>query len=355
MLKHLLFLTPGFPAHEADTACLPMIQSFIKEMARRFPETMVSVVSAQYPYHAGEYRWNGITVYCAAGKNRRFPLRLRTWHHIRKYILALHRKSPIAVIHSFWLSECALLGHFIAQQLGIPHLNTMMGQDAKKTNPYLRFLPLEKMHLVGLSEFHAAQFYATTGKTLDALVPLGIQTEDFPSLNTGERPIDLLGVGSLIPLKNYGLMVEAAARLREKFHHLRCELVGGGVEREMLEKKVESLGLKEHFHFCGQIPREQVLEKMRRSRVLFHPSVYESFGYVFSEALYSGMRICSREIGAAVPGANWHIAKEEEDMVKIAENMLSTDHSPSREKVPTMSDMIQTYRKHYLSLLHPVK
>ncbi|MEZ4775346.1 MAG: glycosyltransferase [Bacteroidia bacterium] len=351
MLNHLLFLTPGFPASEADTACLPMIQTLIKEMAAHFPETVVSVVSTQYPYEVGEYRWNGLPVYTAAGKNRRFPLRLKTWYEAKKYILRLHQKTPISLIHSFWLSECALLGHYIGRQLGIPHLNTVMGQDAKKNNPYLNALPLEKMQLVGLSPFHAERFRDSTGKNLLSVVPLGIDTTAFPPLNTAPRPIHLLGVGSLIPLKNYGVFVQAAQKLRLLFPDLRCELAGDGVERERLEKMVENAGLTDHFYFCGQIPREEVLEKMSQSRVLFHPSVYESFGYVFSEGLYSGMQICSRAIGAATPGPRWMVAKDDEDMVNIAKKSLSQPYSPLREKVPTIYDMVQTYRKYYLSLL----
>ncbi|MDX2246474.1 MAG: glycosyltransferase [Bacteroidia bacterium] len=347
MLNHLLFLSPGFPADEADTPCLPTVQALVKETARVFPETFVSVVSTQYPFTAGEYRWKGHTIYSAGGKNRRFPLRLKTWYDARNYILALHRRRPVSLIHSFWLSECALIGHFTAQKLRIPHLTTVMGQDARKGNPYLRILPLEKMNLVGLSEFHVAQFYETTGINLSNVVPWGIETQDFPPFNAGERPIDLLGVGSLIPLKNYGVMIETAARLREKFPRLRCELVGDGVEREMLEKKAEARGLKEHFRFCGQLPREQVLEKMRRSRVLFHPSGYESFGYVFSEALYSGMKVCSRKTGIA--GAHGETADTDEEMLKLAESLLSQPYNPLREKVPTIYESVQTYRELYRS------
>ncbi|MEZ4829801.1 MAG: glycosyltransferase [Bacteroidia bacterium] len=350
-MKHLLLLSPGFPENEQDTSCLPTVQAMAGEMSRLFPDLKISVVSVQYPFERKKYNWNGLNIYSMGGRNRKFPTRFSVWHQVRKSILEIHRRQPIDLIHSFWLGECALLGHFVAQKTGSRHLTTAMGQDVRQNNPYLKFLPLSRMFVTGLTPFQHRVFYASTGKSFQAIVPWGIHPGEFPPLNTSERPIHLLSVGSLIPLKNYGIIIDVVARLRHNLPDIRAEIVGDGPERAHLEQKVEAENLTGHIRFSGHLPREKVLEKMNNSRVLLHPSEYESFGYVFSEALYSGMNVCSRNTGCAIPGPRWHIAGDPEQWVKIAENALSLPQVFTRADVPTIAETVQTYYHLYQSLL----
>ena len=54
--KHILFLTPGFPADENDFFCIPPLQEFLVKFRSIFPSSKISVISFQYPYHN---KWEG--------------------------------------------------------------------------------------------------------------------------------------------------------------------------------------------------------------------------------------------------------------------------------------------------------
>ena len=117
---------------------------------------------------------------------------------------------------------------------------------------------------------------------------MGIIPDDFPPLNN-ERDIDILGVGGLIPLKNYQLFIRLIKSILPDFPNLKAVIIGEGKERKIIEQMIEEWNLSEHISLTGMLPRHEVLNYMNRSRIFLHPSTYESFGFVFSEALYSGM------------------------------------------------------------------
>ena len=88
-----------------------------------------------------------------------------------------------------------------------------MGQDASKGNLYSKILPLKKMRLVSLSDFHSNTFYKNYSvKT--SIIPWGIAPESYPHLP--KKSIDIIGLGSLISLKNYELFVDVIYVLNQK-------------------------------------------------------------------------------------------------------------------------------------------
>lgn len=56
-----------------------------------------------------------------------------------------------------------------------------------------------------------------------------------------------------------------------------------------------------------EAPRAEMLKLMARSRVLVHPSRYESQGYVFLEALMQGMSVVSYPVSIASPSERWSV------------------------------------------------
>lgn len=58
-------------------------------------------------------------------------------------------------------------------------------------------------------------------------------------------------VGRLVPVKNHGLFLEAAARVRESLPEARFVIIGDGETRAEVEAKVEALGLRPAVTFTG--------------------------------------------------------------------------------------------------------
>lgn len=330
--RYIVFLVPGFPADEQDSTCIPALQQYAYHVSR-VQGMKIAVIAFQYPFSGGHYDWQGIPVYACGGAGRGGWRRLRTWLRAIIYFLRIFRREKISTIHSFWLSECALLGQLLAGMLRIRHVASIMGQDAQAGNRYLKLLRRRRMSVTAPSAFAAAVFRKATGREVQRIIPIGLAAEDLPAAAV-ERDIDILGVGALTALKNYRQFIELIDRLRPEFPNLRCVIIGEGPEREALEAQIAEKGLQAQIRLAGQLSRPEVLAQMARSRILLHPSTYESQGYVLMEALYCGMAVVCFPVGYTVPSQRLRVCRDAAEMARELADLL-------RQNPPTQSLLLK--------------
>jgi len=297
-MKQLLLITPGFAADENDHNCIPPLQGFVRELQRR--GVAVHIVALEYPFTDQSYNWHGAQVYPCNGRNRRW-FKPRTIWRAMGFCHDVLDMSDISVIHSFWLGIAWRVGERIAQRRGVPHVTTLMGQDVLPGNRrYLRMLtPAHCGRLIALSPFHDSMLEKATGYRAGQVIPWGVETTEIPSKLPSERSLDVLGVGSLVAVKNWSKWLRVLAKVSEKHPGLRAELMGDGPERAALERLAATLGLAGRVHFAGTQPRREVLRRMQQARVLLHTSHFESFGFVLAEAAMEGCRVVSTPVGIA--------------------------------------------------------
>lgn len=346
----VILISPGFTADEQDKNCLPTLQLYAEALLQFGAD--VHILSLDYPFHIRPYTWKGARVYPCGGRNSRFrrPLVwLRALHTGR----SLLQPGAAAVLHSFWLGWPSAVGEYLSRRYGVPHLCTLMGQDASPQNGHWlqRLSPDRADRLVVLSDFHNEQFRKNTGFNATHIIPWGVSAAEIPADVTGERLIDLLGVGSMIPLKNWNKWLEIAALLHRKQPKLRAELIGGGPERARLEQYARQLGLSGVVHFTGELPRPEVLEKMRRSKLLLHCSEYESQGYVLSEAVMNGCAVVSTPVGLAPELCP--CADSPKLLAALCEKALHTAGIERARATHTMDWTVERYGELYESLLLP--
>jgi hypothetical protein len=113
----------------------------------------------------------------------------------------------------------------------------------------------------------------------------GVDPDRFspPDLLSEEQTI--LSVGNLIPIKGQDVLLEAFARIHEKFPGTHCHMIGDGPERYPLEQLAQNLGIASNVKFLGRQSRDQVADAMRRCTVFALPSSYEGLGCVYLEAM----------------------------------------------------------------------
>jgi glycosyltransferase involved in cell wall biosynthesis len=294
------------------------------------------VLALHYPGARRSYRWCGFEVVAAGGANRPLPLRLPTLARAWVAIRHRHDRDPFDAVHALWLSDTAMVGWWSARRMGVPLIATVMGQDARPSNRWLRVLPLGSARLTAVSERASAELDRSIGRKADVVIPWGLDpaVEDLPEWD--DRPIDLLGVGSLTENKDYGVLVRTAAELSRSGRRCRTVLIGDGPQRPALEALVSELGLKDCVHLEGQLPREEVLGRMRRAKILIHPARYESFGFVFSEALANGMTVVSRPVGTALPGERWRLCNSVDGFAAASRETL--DHPPDTQPLTVFSE-----------------
>ena len=331
--KHILIVSPGFPADEKDDSCIPALQEYLRAFSAAYPDVRITVIALHYPFTTIPYAWNGIDVFPLCGSNS-LPKKPSLWFSAIRRARSIHRDHRADIVHSFWLGECAVVGAFIAKRAGAEHVCTLMGQELRQANRYASLLRGGPTRFFALSRFQEKDLQSRMGRPADGIIPWGVDagTLAVPEMspNPAPREIDLLGAGSLTEIKNFRLFVLAAAAAARKRPGLRCVIAGDGPERPALESMIRENGLEKSVTLTGMIPRRDVLALMRKSKILLHPSLYEGFGYVFAEALASGMEIVSFEVGAARPHPRWHIAGGGGEFAGIALRALdaASDSSP---------------------------
>ena len=346
--KHIVIITPGFPANENDTTCIPPLRDFVQLLSAK-DDIKISIISIQYPEEKSNYRWRNIDVYSCGGNDAIFPIRFLIWREAVKIFNEINKELKVDIIHSFFLSECALVGNYLSSKYHIKHINTMMGKEVKESNWYLRFINFNKFKVISLSKPQKELFNRITN-SVSSIIPWGLDKNLIPPLTNTERKIDIIGVGSLTSLKNFSSFINIIAKVKYSKPDIRCILIGDGPLKNKLIKQVEDLKLESHITFAGSIPRDKVFEYMMKSKILLHTSTFESFGMVFIEAMYYGLYMISNYVGIAEPSNRWKVCKSENEMVNDILQLLSSNLKHDSVLQYPMDDTVESYLNFYSSL-----
>lgn len=345
---HILMIVPGFPRDEEDSTCIPAMQTFIRHLAE-FSRHQITVVTLSYPTYAHQYTWYDLKVH-AVHSSRTWPFnKIQCGQRASNIAKSIHRKRPIHIIHSFWLSDTALIGALISRQLQVPHLTTLMGQDVKKSNRYRDLSPLLSLRLVALTKYQVSFLPERIRNSIQSVIGWGvdqIEVSKFP------RPIDILGVGSLTQNKDFKTFIEIIAQLRCEFPQIRVVIIGEGQQKSSLLDLIERQRLKDHVEMSGHLPRAEVLRLMSQSRILLHTAKFEGYGYVFSEALAAGCHIVSRRVGLAADllHERLSVADTKSDLAGLLELKLREPMSHTPILVEHIRQTVDSYCQLYRSL-----
>ncbi len=342
----LVILSPGFPANEADTSCMPAQQIFVKALKEVCPGLNIIVLAFQYPYTASEYQWHGIKVIAIGGKNKGMLFRFFTWTKAWLTLRKLKKEYQLMGLLSFWFGECAFIGSYFAKTYRLNHYSWVLGQDAKKGNKYLKWIKPKGDSLIALSDFIAKEMKKNYGISTLQVIPVGIDTSLYgpvPSV----RDIDILGAGSLIPLKQYDLFIEAIGFIKGFFPDIKAVICGKGPELERLKAMAASQDLEDNMSFPGELPHKEVLALMQRSKIFLHASNYEGFGSVLSEALYAGAHVVSFCKPMDKDYRHHHIVKNNKDM---NDRVLAILKYNKRDHDPVLMCSAQQIAKNVISL-----
>ena len=118
----------------------------------------------------------------------------------------------------------------------------------------------------------------------------GVDTEKFNTLAffkiDPDKPINLLTVARLHPVKGHEILLKAAAVLKAQHSwKLNFWFAGDGALRAELEALTKSLGLTEQVHFLGNQSQDQVRELIANSHIFILPSLSEGIPISLMEAM----------------------------------------------------------------------
>ena len=249
-----------------------------------------------------------------AGVNFKLVGGARYWSPATQYVVArtLARLRPTAV-HTHHLPSLLTTGP-AARALGVPrivhteHAHLYL-EESPRARRQLRWAAstADAVALVG----SALKSYYVRGVGIPEArlhtVPNGVDTERFRPLPGDEvrvrrraaglpEDVVLVGaVGRLAAVKNYGLLLRAAARARVAGTTLAVAFIGDGEERENLERLARELGVASATTFLGW--RSDVAELVGTLDILAVTSTSEALPLVVLEAMSAGVAVISTAVG----------------------------------------------------------
>ena len=138
------------------------------------------------------------------------------------------------------------------------------------------------------------------------IVPMGVDTEFFAdtSLKAVEnRPLGLISVGRLIPLKGHKYGIEALKQLIDSAIEVHYTIIGIGREEDALRALVKELKLEDHVTFMGLKSQSELREQYRINQVFLMTSITddqnraEAQGIVTLEAQSMGLPVVAFDSG----------------------------------------------------------
>jgi len=119
-----------------------------------------------------------------------------------------------------------------------------------------------------------------------------------PAWRFEPRPV-VLHAGRLVELKGLGFLLDAASILQKKGFEFSLVLVGDGPDKNDLQKKAYTLGLK-NVHFLPAQPQENMVSVYRSADIVVFPTMQDVWGVVANEAMLAGVpMLCSKYAGCA--------------------------------------------------------
>ena len=327
--KIILLLTPAFPAHEQDWNWLPVLQRLTQSMQALDPDLPIKLISFSYPYQNKTYYWHGMEVFSMNLMHLNKGQRLLAWWKIWKKMLVLKKQYQIQCMVSFWIAETSLLGSWFSWWNKIPFYAWICGQDAKPGNRFANLSKLKPENTVAISDFISQTFQKNYGIKPLHTIPFGVMPTP-TNLLFSQRPYDLIGVGSLKPLKQFDLFIAAVALIHEQHPNVKALICGSGESHGALFELIVEKGLENNIQLLGEVMHHETIQLMSQCKIMLHGSNYEGMSAACLEALEAGCQLISFVKSMDAEIEHWQIASSVQDMAEKAIAIL--DHPPTTTK-----------------------
>lgn len=117
--------------------------------------------------------------------------------------------------------------------------------------------------------------------------------------------LTLLGIGQLVPRKNWGLVLSALQD--ERLANATLTLAGTGDEETALRRQATALGVADRVRFLGYVASTHLPRLISSHEILIHPALEEVWGLAVNEALATGIKVVVSE-SAGVAASVRHMA-----------------------------------------------
>jgi colanic acid/amylovoran biosynthesis glycosyltransferase len=269
---------------------------------------------------------------------RSVSARLSSRRYARRLAEEARRHRAAAVhAHFGWSGPPALQAH---DELGIPLVTTFYGRDLAETKPRLaREHPYRALFARGTlfcCEGPAmGEKLRSIGCPSDRirLVRIGLDLEHFPFVaRRRTKPFIVIQTARLVEKKGVDLSIRAFAEAQPSIRPSELWIVGDGPDRELLERLVDEVGIRESVRFFGEVTHEVYRDLLPKAHLCLQPSRTASDGdteggapTVLLEMQASGLLVVATT-HADIPNVVSHSDQlaPEEDVIAIAAALART-------------------------------
>jgi len=215
--------------------------------------------------------------------------------------------SNIDVVHAHtWYSDGAT-AYKLHKKYNIPYIVTIRNTDMNVFFKYLIFLKkfgleilLCAKKIIFISEAYKNRFIKevcnyenqTQLTSKIEVIPNGVDdfwlNTTFKKKSVINNPISLIYIGNFLKGKNIKRLIDAVDLLIDAEYNIKFNIVGGG-KNSKLEKYIKS---KKYICYHGYVSNKETTTRLlRNSDIFVMPSIHETFGLVYVEALSQGIPI----------------------------------------------------------------
>lgn len=323
----ILFVTDLYPIDAGETTTPLTLHNFVKEWIKLGHEIEVikpnfllnSLLRGKKFYKTGFYEFDGVEIF---NVNYVLPFlfnvtkKLSTSAHCSlltaQYdIVIAHMPSGIIFANKLNLDVPMVCGvhcsdiEVLTNPIYKFYFKKQLENAYKKAKKIAcRSHVLQKKFSVLMPDCVDKTFVASSGVAQEGKRARGqeVKTIDEPAFLPSCLPaLKILTCGNLIKRKNIDKLILAVNDL-EGFE---LKIIGDGKELKRLsrlgllaQQYQTSLTYQHKIQFLGRLPHEKVLEEMQKSDIFILPSVNETFGMVYLEAMSSGcITVCTKNDG----------------------------------------------------------
>ncbi|MDD3877307.1 MAG: glycosyltransferase [Bacteroidales bacterium] len=227
-----------------------------------------------------------------------------------KIINAHNFKFDLIHAHFTWTAGYA--AYKIAKIFNVPYLLTVHEDNDYFNQEYLlgdvnientwknanAIIRVNKASIPVLKEFNDNVLHIPNGFNSSIFKPLDTINAK-KQLGLSEKNKLLLSCGGLETYKGHTYLIEAIKILAQKHHHLKCIIIGDGVLKKTLLKKIKHYELQDIIRLTGAIPHKDLNVWMNACDLFVLPSISESFGIVQLEAMACGKPVVATRNGGS--------------------------------------------------------
>lgn len=123
------------------------------------------------------------------------------------------------------------------------------------------------------------------------IMPAGVDIKGIKNIPPSVQKCDILFAGRLIKEKNVDALLKAVDYVKKTIPSIRCHIIGGGPEKEHLKKLSSQLGLCGNVSFSDFLEYDEVISRIKSSKMLVLPSGREGFGIIILESYACGVPV----------------------------------------------------------------